>query len=305
MTDASSSPAEPSAGASETPDPSAKEALDRLRDEMLRKVGRNLLNFQKVEGLLKLLVPTISVEAEPAKWDATLNRQVKQARKLSLGKLARKFADMPDVSEDESGDEAEEVPGGQANGWVTVGHRISMSAEDAEALRVDLDWMVKQRNALVHHFLARCQPESGERLEQACAWLDEQREKLRPIHDRMVEYVRTFFAAREKAAAFCASPEFANAMETMILRQSPLAEVLRDVAQTNARPDGWAYLSTAGDVARRLAEDDFLHLKERYGYRSFRDFARATGLFEVSEEPTGNGNLRTLFRLVSSAEGSA
>lgn len=296
MTERSPSPDGTSPGREpRAPASTADESLERLRDEMFRKLGRNLLNFQKAESLLKLMVPRMSVRGVPGEWEASLNRQVEGAQMSTLGCLIGKLLDLGLPASDEP----DVHPDDAANGWMSVRFRLPVADGDEEVVRADLQWMLDQRNELVHHFLVRCLPESRERLEQACVWLDEQRERFRPIYDKLFDWVRGIAQAGQTMA----SAETADLMESLILRQSALAEALRDTAQKHARRDGWTYLSMGREAARRQAEDDFLHMKERYGYGLLSDFVRATDLFEVREEPTWNGGTQTMYRLKPPSDG--
>lgn len=66
-------------------------ALTEARDEVLRKIGRNLVNFQRMEAMLKLLNANQCISGTISDLAEISERAKKQASKMPMGQLAEEF----------------------------------------------------------------------------------------------------------------------------------------------------------------------------------------------------------------------
>jgi hypothetical protein len=156
----------------------------------------------------------------------------------------------------------------KASRLVPFSFRISGDTKFVESMRRNLKLMTDERNDLVHHFLPRWQPDSAEKLEEALAYLDAQREKVLPMHEHLRSTVQHLQDRAKKLAEFIASPEYEKQAELMWLQASPLVSLFCNVAIQFPRKDGWTYLAQAGDLAAKELPDEVKHLKERYGFKT-------------------------------------
>ena len=85
-------------------------------------------------------------------------------------------------------------------------------------------------------------------------------------------------------------------MELAWLQQSRIVKLFEQIAETPARRDGWVDLAAAGQCVHRLAPDDVMNLKERYGVRSLKPLLVTSERFEVADDPDGGGYVRTIYR---------
>ena len=60
-----------------------------LKELALRNIGRNVVNFQKIEGMLKLLLSQSNFQSPISKFSETLEERKKIIEKKSLGTLAK------------------------------------------------------------------------------------------------------------------------------------------------------------------------------------------------------------------------
>ena len=157
--------------------------------------------------------------------------------------------------------------------------------------------MTDARNDLVHHFLPRWQPNSAEKLEEALAYLDAQREKVLPMHEHLMSSVQHLQDGAKKLVEFIASPEYEKQVELMWLQASPLVSLFCDVAIQRYRKDGWTYLAQAGDLAAKELPDEVKHLEERYGFKTLKMLLIGSEMFEIFDEPLVNGGFRTLYKV--------
>ena len=76
-----------------------------------------------------------------------------------------------------------------------------------------------------------------------------------------------------------------------------LMDVLVDVAARTVRTDGWTYLAGVGSEFRAADAGLLLNLKEKHGNLTLKGLLRSEDLVDPSDEPTSNGNYRTLYKL--------
>jgi hypothetical protein len=73
--------------------------------------------------------------------------------------------------------------------------------------------------------------------------------------------------------------------------------MLGEIALKTARPDGWAYLTTALNLIRREAPDELSDLQKRYGHQHLKGILLAAEYFDVKDEKPTNGGGRTVYRI--------
>lgn len=260
-------------------------------DEVLRRVGRNLVIFQQIERSLKLLLANHQNAGPIDKYAENLQAGTACINKKTLGPLVEKYA--TEVLRDAG----EEVPDEERPaGWFAFSFRISLEADFLGELRRDLNLMIDERNDLVHHFLPRWQPDNVEVLTETLAYLDAQRERVLPMHEHLRSNLQHLHESAQQLASFVASPDYQKQAELMWLQASPLVTLLCEVADQYHRQDGWTYLAQAGDLATRELPDEAKHLKDRYGYKTLKKLLGGAEIFDVMDEPLTGGRFRTLYR---------
>ena len=138
--------------------------IEPTQNEVLRRVGRNLLLFQQIEHFLKFLLSTHKSGGTAETFKTNLQKQTEGISKKMLGQLVEKYA--TEVLKDAG----EEVPEEESPAdWYMFSFSISGDTEFVESIRRDLKVMTDERNELVHHFLPRWQPDSPEKMAEV--WL--------------------------------------------------------------------------------------------------------------------------------------
>ncbi|MDF1740804.1 MAG: hypothetical protein P1U86_16710 [Verrucomicrobiales bacterium] len=125
-----------------------KEILESEKLRTYELVGRNVLLFQQMEGLLKSLLPAASLEGRDA-TGLTTKHQKKRANieGQTLGRLVNDFIDELMVTEAESADKDRATPG------VAISFRLVFKSEkEMKERQQRLIDLVADRNHLVHHF---------------------------------------------------------------------------------------------------------------------------------------------------------
>lgn len=263
-----------------------------LSEEVLRKIGRNVLLFQQIEGILKYLIASHRMDGAASDYVERQKMRANKVQNQMMGNLVKRYTD--DILSDagESSYEPEEI----TQVWISTSFTITGDNNFYESQRANMKLVVDERNDLIHHFLPRWQPDSVEHMAAAVSYLDQQQEKVMPMFEHLNSVSETMKYAFREMAEFLASDEATKQIELIILQQSSLVSLLQDVAGQKARPDGWAYLSHAAQIACIHASDSVTHMKERYGYSTLKKLLVASEIFDVLDEPLPNGSFRTLFR---------
>lgn len=276
-----------------------------LSDEVLRRIGRNVLLFQQIENLLKFLVANHHFDGAPG--DIVDRRQTRadEVSGMTMGVLKKHYAD--EIRADAGVPPNEQDEEVTQSWWMSFTFKTKLDSELYEAQNASLKVMVKERNDLIHHFLPRWQPESPERLAAAICYLDQQQEKVLPMLEHLKSVAESMQKSRQLMVQFLDSDEGKHQFELVWLQHSPLVNLLREVADQKARSDGWAYLSDAGRLAHIHEADSAARIKELYGHSTLKQLLIASGLFDIHDEPLSNGEFRTLYRLkpISTYQGGA
>lgn len=261
-------------------------------DEVLRRVGRNLVIFQQIEQFLKLLLANHKNAGTPANYAENLQKQTECINKKMLGHLVEKYG--TEVLQDAGVEVREEE---RPDNWFAFSFRVSGDTEFVESMRDDLKLMTDERNDLVHHFLPRWQPGNDDVLNEALTYLDAQRDKVLPMHEHLRNTVLLLHESSKALSDFVASPEYEKQTELMWLQASPLVSLFCDVAAQYHRKDGWTYLAQAGDLAAKELPDEVKALNERYGFKTLKKLLVGSDLFEIFDESLENGAFRTLYKV--------
>ncbi|MFT6770393.1 hypothetical protein [Congregibacter sp.] len=135
--------------------------LATLRDDVVFKVGRNVLLFQELERTLKWITPRLNISGNtPTEMSLSFQKRKDSASKRTLGMNA-----------------GELLNSGES---VTPSHRLSFATSMAlaPATRAEIEKLIEDRNQLIHHFFDGVDPESCESWQTAAKRLDSQRDRL-------------------------------------------------------------------------------------------------------------------------------
>ena len=262
------------------------------RDEVLRRIGRNVVNFQMVEAMLKHLNATASVHGPASELAERMEAQRTAVHRKTMGELAGRMVThvLQAPPEHQTPDEISEP-------WVGFHFSVETDAQFIDQHDQEMRALVDARNDLIHHFLPRWYSAVDGDADAALAYLDAQRDETFRMLDRLRGWVTTMDEGRKQLAAFFASPEGARQMELGFLQGSHLVAILGEIALKTARPDGWAYLTTALNLIRSKAPDELEDLQKRYGHQNLKGILLAAEYFDVMDEALPNGGSRTVYRI--------
>lgn len=166
-------------------------------DEVLRRVGRNLVVFQQVEHALKFLTTHARFHAPASQFAERFAKHAEAIGKKSMGDLAGKLTGTVLMQ-----NEREATPDAIGEAWFGFRFPIETDAESVARHQAELKELVDRRNELVHHFLPRWQVAVGGDTDTALTWLDAQREVAVGMLDRLQGWARTVETACKEHLPF-------------------------------------------------------------------------------------------------------
>ena len=164
------------------------------RDELLRRIGRNVVNFQYLENLLRSMIPALENEGTLSNWQSSIAATTKKHKKSSLGSLADTFLD--GIFYDPMAEELD-TDAAPTEISVRVGFQIEVTPEHAAERKRGLKKLVSERNRLIHREVLGVDLESSQQCELLSARLDEQNDQIR----EQLDYFNTLRKTQREAYA--------------------------------------------------------------------------------------------------------
>jgi hypothetical protein len=174
------------------------------RDAALRRVGRNVVNFQHLENTLRTLVSTMRLSGPMGELASKHAMEVKSLKKRTLGDLASRFHDRMLGTDpvEAATDEPIELA-------ISLSVRYELDPTLAADIKRKLLSLVQERNRLIHRDLVQVDFNSIEACKNLSVRLDEQNDRINK-QLLMLKTIRDgHLAALQDLAAFVASEEFA------------------------------------------------------------------------------------------------
>jgi hypothetical protein len=167
-------------------------AVSNARDLTLQKIGRNVVNFQKMEAMLKFILKVANFATPISKSQEHLETQAKLHRTTPMGHLV-------DLAAKALHGETPSVPKDASEIWVM--HSISLSdGSQLKEWRKEFRRVVGERNSLIHRMLATWNPGSIESCRSLCEELDAQRERILPAYEHLESVVKAIRESHEELA---------------------------------------------------------------------------------------------------------
>lgn len=269
-------------------------SVDNARNEVLRKIGRNVVLFQQLEGLMKELAARQGISTPVSRLKVAHEERRVAVENHTMGQLVGSLVQNlygSDAANDGTSDEAISEP------CISFKFRIESDAAFVESRSKALGDVVAARNELIHKLLPRWKSDSIDSCQELERFLDEQAAPVRAEIAHFKEMLRAIHEHGIALKAFVDSEEGKKTFELMWLQQSRIVLMLGDIAQQSKRADGWAYLSTAGNILKQKAPEEFTAIESRYKCASLLDLILAAEVFDVVREHMPTGGVRVLYRI--------
>ena len=178
------------------------DSLIELQQEVLRKIGRNVLLFQHVEGLLRVLLVDSHISGYMSEIRAKHARRQASIDKQTMGQVLRQYLDIPQLNTQSSSEPTE-----LKEAWIS----FTVAFEDDQGsrrLQESLSELVAERNDLIHHFFSQWNLHSVEDSQRVQAHLDRQRDKIVQQAQQLEERIRDLQAIKRDVADTLSNPDF-------------------------------------------------------------------------------------------------
>jgi hypothetical protein len=181
--------------------------IEAVRDDVLRKIGRNVVNFQKMEAMLKALNAQQSISGSLSDLHALATNARKAVAKKTMGPLVEAFVNSAFSAAPEPREHAvvKEVA-------VSFSFRIEANEAIAKERKKALRAVVAERNRLVHRWLPEFDPHSKDSCLRLSAELDAQHARVAPEFEALKSIFTAFKDLRTGMVCYLASDEFLNAI---------------------------------------------------------------------------------------------
>lgn len=262
-------------------------------DDLLRKVGRNVVLFQELEQLLKYVIANGSFTGFISEIETARQEQGKKINKQTMGSLVKQYVESSNPLTGAGSPEPEQLD----EAYFSFSFKVECDNDYYQSQREALAQLVLERNDLIHHLLPRFDMSSAKSCGALGHELDEQAEKIRTQIKGIQSIANALHKGREEIGYYLQSEKGQKELELSFLRQSSLVLMLGDIASQMKREDGWVLISTAGQIIKRHAPEELEKMKEQLGYNSLMKLIQATEIFDVHEEATPKGGARVLYRL--------
>lgn len=181
--------------------------------EVQRLLGRALLRFQHLEGLLKKLVVVRFVSAGPQQIADGFKKRLDEVMASPLGwlkeELFEKYVRPEGVQPDES-----ELDKAVAKGHMAFQNRLSIPQAEHKRLKESLSLVHSRRNQVVHHFLDQFDLQSVKCCQGAQDFLEETHRLLDLHQEEFLEFAKSVSHIHGAIASFMQTPEFGEALLT-------------------------------------------------------------------------------------------
>lgn len=262
--------------------------INTIRDEVFRQIGRNVVNFQKIEQMLKHLIVRGNLSGYKSELSQLLESRKSLANKKTLDTLVGEFVENTFDKSSESS-----VPDAKPKDpYMSFSFFVEADSEFYEEKRLELKLLVEERNELIHQLLPKFNQDSLESCLELNDYLDRQRER----QIKEFNYLKSLGESLIEFADFLSSDQGKKELMLSMLQQSQIVRLLLEISIQKPRKDGWTYLSSAVQQIHQLLPGEIAHLEERWGYKKLTDLMQASGCFDIKQEAIGSGHLRVIYR---------
>ena len=266
--------------------------LEDAKNEILRKIGRNMLLFQEMEKYLKFLIVNGKIEGYTDELKSKQEQRTETINKKTMGQLVGDYIDGT-FSEFEN---IPQAPRELKGVYITFGLNVETDAVYYENKKKIMAEIVADRNELIHNLLPNYDQTSIEGCRKIEEHLDQQRGKLLPELNEVKTLIETLVEERKILCDFLTSDEGKKLLLSPRLGGSIL-NYLGQIASKVVRPDGWTPLSVAGQIIWKQKPEEMTDVFKKYGHKTLKGLILGTEIFEIKEEPTKKGGIQVLYRL--------
>ena len=172
------------------------------RDELFKRIGRNVVNFQYFEATLRIMIPALYMQGTLKELQAKQDEVLRKYKKATLGALANAYHERvygKNVEDEALPDERLSEP------RFAFSLHLELTQEAAAQHKRALMMLIVERNRLIHEDLLSVNLKSREECQELSARLDEQYTRIR----RHLDYLNSLRTGFQELAS-----EFGRLLES-------------------------------------------------------------------------------------------
>jgi hypothetical protein len=273
--------------------------LENAYNQVLQKIGRNLLLFQQAELLIKRLRSIGTYSARPGEAYESIEKRASTCEKMTLGQVVNLFVDNHCIGESSAPVDCTAGDSGPDSGEARFSIHFTLGGTEGypEARKQALAEMVAERNELVHHLLLKLDRDSLESCLQVCTYLDEQRQKILPEIRRLQEDLKNVREDLETILNHLVSQKGMEQLYLPEIKRSSLITNLADIARENPDPEAWTPLGPATKRLQDFPPEKITSLLAQFGMTKLTQLLDASQRFDIEHEQLKHGKHRAVYRL--------
>jgi hypothetical protein len=182
--------------------------IETVRSEALRKVGRNVVNFQKVEACLKFLVTICSTAGTQTTLLDNIREEAAGVHRESLGNLVTSLNRRVFDGKDEP-----VVPEDLSDLWASISLRVDGDEDSNSQRKRALRALVTERNSLIHRDLVRFDYDSAPSCRELIELLDAQNPRILEQLSALRTLIDSFKSNIAELQAWVDSDDFLSQFE--------------------------------------------------------------------------------------------
>jgi hypothetical protein len=168
--------------------------MKHSKDKVLQKIGRNVVNLQRIEGMLKSILINNNFQCPINKFAETLEKRKKDFSQKTLGQLTNEYIKTFDANMEY----LHEYPEDRDEAWVSFSFSLENEEGKLPEQEKALKFLVTERNRLIHHMLLEFNPESKDSCDLLISELDNQNEMIQREYKNIQLFGRSLIKAREQ-----------------------------------------------------------------------------------------------------------
>ncbi|MUK94797.1 hypothetical protein GNP80_20535 [Aliivibrio fischeri] len=264
--------------------------LTDLISEVQRKIGRNIILFQQLEGLLKYVLTFRDIDGHISELQDIIELKKASISKHTMGQLVGQFTENKSQNESIRSADDHEEPYISFKFWID-------NEEFYLNKKKSLSKLVQERNKLVHHLLLELDLKSIDSCKHINKRLDIQCEHIRSEINATQSFIKVLADGKKTMSEFISSDVYKQGLIIQVLRLNSLVLMLAKIAKEAARKDGWTLLHSASYLLKKHEPEEWESLRKSTEFKSLKSLMLKTELFEFSEEKTSKGGIRVLYKL--------
>lgn len=274
----------------------SKSELEGLKNEVYRKIGRNIVLFQRMELMLKYIVQHSNFSGYLSEIESISEHKAQKIQKQTMGHLVKQYIVNGLSESKEKNNEPDELK----EPYFSFNIRLDIDPDEVvfQKIKQNLESMVAERNELVHQLLPKfsCENNIVEKRIKMDRYLEKQHKEMQLNFDFLKSIVDIINNGRKDLKTYLESEEADELFRFDSVKDRHLVFLIKSIEAKISNSNGWTSMTTASQIIHKNNPEEITNMKDIYRHTKLDNFILATGLFDIKEEQTDKGGIRVLYR---------